>query len=309
MPIQILLCFWLSLFWIGLHASHVVAFDRLSVVQAIAIQGTPYGVGVVEFSRERAFEAGWYSDQAIEVKSSKSSIWLPAVKDLKTDGSLLVYFIYSGEFPANIELSIADNVQFESKVKLEKGDPAEYSALLSQWWQSLCDQTHRGISSTLSQPSDDFLAVLGQHLKLPVKRRSASRIDGTSQLEKEFERTLGMLLGFESIRLAMMIDDTKEAVGQSPATYPLPNPITVQSVRMSGNGLETKVKIESIASMVPNDCFYVRCKSIQNYSWLRQLLINRGGSLDEIVTSPSIDSDVRGRIVLQDSNRQPMRLG
>jgi len=108
-----------------------------------------------------------------------------------------------------------------------------------------------------------------------------------------------MLLGFESIRLAMMIDHTKEAVGQSPATFPLPNPITVQSVRMSGNGLETKVKIESIATMVPKDCFYVRCKSIQNYSWLRQLLINWGGSLDEIVTSPSIDSDVRGRIELQ----------
>ena len=298
-PTKILLCFWLSLIWIGLHTSHLVSSEQLSVVRALAVHGTPYGVGVVEFSREQAFEAGWYSDQAIEVKSSRISIWLPAVKDVKTDGSLLVYFIYSGEFPANIELLIAGNVQFEVKVKPERGDPAEYSALFSQWWQALCEQAHSGVSSTLSHSSDDFLAVLGQHLKLPVTRRSVSRVDSTSRLEKEFERTLGMLLGFESIRLAMMIDDTKETVGRSPATFPLPNPINVQSVRMSDSGLGTKAKIESIATMVPNDCFYVRCKSIQNYTWLRQLLINWGGSLDEIVTSPSIDSDVRGRIELQ----------
>ncbi len=181
----------------------------------------------------------------------------------------------------------------------EKGDPAEHSALLDLWWQALCDQAHSGISSTLSHPSNDFLDVLGTHLKLPIHRRNASRVDTKSQVENQFERTLGMLLGFESVRLAMMIDDTTESIEPSPAVFPLPNPISVRSVRMPEAGMVANSKIESIASMVPNDCFYVRCKSIQNYTWLRQLLINWGGSLDEIVTSPSIDSDVRSRLETQ----------
>ncbi len=295
----------------GLHTSQLVSSEQLSVVRALAIHGTPYGVGVVELLRERMLEAGWYSDQAIEVKSSESSIWLPAVKDDETNVSVLIYFLYSGAFPARIELTIADNVRFEVKVKPEKGDSAEHTALQNQWWQALREQAHSGITSTLSPPSDDFLAVLGHHLKLPFARQLASRGEGASQLEKEFERTLGMLIGFESIRLAMMLDDTNEVVGQSPAKFPLPSPINVQSVRISDTGLGTSAKIESIATMVPSDCFYVRCKSIQNFTWLRQLLINWGGSLDEIVTSPSMDSDVRGRMELQlgISSRQSIESG
>ncbi len=299
LPMQFILYFALSLTWMDLSATHLFSAEQPLVVRAKAISGSPYGVGLIELSRERALELGWYSDQAIETKSSRSTIWLPAVKEVEADSSLVVYFIYSGERPTNIEVAIADNFRFRATTTLENGDPEEHSALLNQWWQTLCDQSHGGISSTLSQPSDDLLSVLGNHLKLNFERRSASGNKGKSQLENEFERSLGMLLGFESIRLAMMIDDVTEVVGRSPALYPLPTPINVQSVRMLDVGLGTNANIESIAMMVPNDCFYVRCRSIQNYSWLRQLLINWGGSLDEIVTSPSIDSDVRGRIETQ----------
>lgn len=292
LPMQFILYFALSLTWMDLIATHLFSAEQPLVVRAKAISGSPYGVGLIELSRERALELGWYSDQAIEIKSSRSTVWLPAVKEVEADSSLVVYFIYSGERPTSIEVAIEDNFRFRATTTLENGDPEEHFALLNQWWQTLCDQSHGGISSTLSQPSDDLLSVLGNHLKLNIERRSASGNKGKSQLENEFERSLGLLLGFESIRLAMMIDDATEVVGRSPALYPLPTPINVQSVRMLDVGLGTNANIESIATMVPNDCFYVRCRSIQNYSWLRQLLINWGGSLDEIVTSPSIDSDV-----------------
>ena len=129
--------------------------------------------------------------------------------------------------------------------------------------------------------------TLGQPSKL-------HRQDG-SKLEEQFERTLGMLLGFESVRLAMMIDDTGESIGHAPAIHALPSAVNV-AVRRIPHSLQSTAEIEPLASMVPNDCYYVRCGSIQNYAWLRQFLISWGGSLDEVVTNPSLGSDIRSRI-------------
>ncbi len=292
-------CVGLILVGLFVNATLLHASEPNLVIRSLATPGLPYGVGFVELDRKRALELGWYSDQSIQVKSSRSKILLPAVDDVPTGDSLLVYFLFSGGFPAEIEISIADSVRFRARMMPEKGDSKSHSGLLKQWWVTLGDQSQRGISPALARPSDDFLAVLGRHLELPFKRRIASKIPRSSQLESQFERTLGMLLGFESVRLAMMVDDTGESIENSPATEPLPSPINIESVRIPEKGFAPNSNIEAIASMVPSDCFYVRCKSIRNYSWLRQLLLQWGGSLDEIVTSPSIDSDVRGRIETQ----------
>ena len=301
----------LGVSWIGLPSTQLLAFDPPFVARAEMTNGKPYGVGMVEFSRKQALDSGWYFDQTIEVKCRQCKVWLPAVTErmateLKPsaettddEARLRVYFIYTGRFPKSVQVAFSGDAQISVETQRTASDQARHAVLLNEWWQALSDQTNRGHSTPLLEASNDFIAVLGGHFNLPIRKREASPSERTSQLESQFERTLGMLLGFESIRLAMMTDDATEPVGNSPAEFPLPSPVNVVGVRIPELGLHASHRTESIASMVPKDCFYVRCGSIRTYTWLRQLSINWGGSLNEIVTSPSLDTDVRGRIEAQ----------
>jgi hypothetical protein len=59
------------------------------------------------------------------------------------------------------------------------------------------------------------------------------------------------------------------------------------------------VEIESIAFRSPQDCFYVRCRKLKNYLWLRDLLLQWGGSLHEVVAPRMTAFNVRQTIERQ----------
>ena len=119
----------LTVIGIGTFSDSLLASEQSFPARAEAVNGKPYGVGVIEISRERALKAGWFSDQTIEVKSTQSTIWLPAVKERKkaslgqaaeqanSEDQLLVYFIYSGYFPAKVQIAIAGTVQSTATLK------------------------------------------------------------------------------------------------------------------------------------------------------------------------------------------------
>ncbi len=64
-------------------------------------------------------------------------------------------------------------------------------------------------------------------------------------------------------------------------------------------GKPPRVSLEPLAFRVPEDCFYVRCGSLANYAWLRQFVTGWGGTLQEIVSLPTLDHPVRERIERQ----------
>lgn len=293
---------------LGFSSSELPAEEPL-LLNADVFEGDPYGVGCVELSRVEAKRRGWHFDQYIGINARQKGIWLPAVEeqDSLVDGRrdsdeplveakdrIKVYFIFSGKAPDSIEI-VFGNVL--STIETRNGSRAEHSIHMASWWRTLCKQSHHGIPATLSRPTDDFLQVLSTHVGMPFARSKSSPKSTTeSKLEKQFERTLGMLLGFESVRLAMMIDESPNEFSRSKATLPLPDPIRIETVSVPSMASKGLVPVEAIATMVPEDCFYVRCKTVQNYSWLRTLLTNWGGSLDEVITSPTLESDIRGRL-------------
>lgn len=302
---------WLYLGCVWIPGNPLLAQEKMQFARADIVNGTPYGVGVVELSRQQSADLGWHSDQTISLKSEGCKIWLPAVRDAGNSSPkqpaeqaalerpLLVYFMYSGQAPTKIDVSIgAKRIIATSQNQIENS--SQYAVLRDEWWQALCDQSHQGLSTVLSEPTEDFLEVLGSHLKLPVTKKRGSKGEfSKSELKNQFERTLGMLLGFESVRLAMMIDETPKASARNVANQSLPLPVNVAGVRLPNTGAYDHVEIETIATMVPSDCFYVRCKSLTNYMWLRKLFMSWGGSLDEIVSSPVLESNVRGRLEAQ----------
>lgn len=282
------------------------------LLNADVFEGDPYGVGYVDLSRKEAKKRRWHFDQFIGINARQNGIWLPTVEEQDTpvidqsDGikplveaedRIKVYFIFSGKGPASIEIVFGD---VRSTIATRSRSRAEHSIQMASWWKALCKQSHHGIPATLSRPTDDFLQVLSSHLGMPFVRSKSERISTTeSKLERQFERTLSMLLGFESVRLAMMIDESPNELSRSKATLPLPAPIRIETVPIPSVVSKRAKHIEAIASMVPDDCFYVRCKTVQNYSWLRTLLTNWGGSLDEVITNPTLESDIRRRLESQ----------
>ncbi len=134
---------------------------------------------------------------------------------------------------------------------------------------------------------------LGVNLAAPLARRSASG------LEVEFERTFGMLFGFESIRLAMMADEIPSSSEVlEAADRRLPGNLTLPSVRVpdtKGNG----VRIETLANHVPPEAFYLRCFRVANYRWVRNLVQGWGGDIDGVVATPAADFRIRERIESQ----------
>ncbi len=280
--------------------------DSLRQTRFIAAAGKPYGVGQVEFPLSLALEKGWHSDQGVKVVCSNCKIWLTACSRVTnpvaaaaddpsearpSTESLHIYFLYSGENPGAAEVQISGKPCV--KVQSDVSD-VPHAQLMQRWWKALRDQ-QSGIPPAIQDLTSDFLSAIGKHLRVSSRPQPFSKKEGVSTLEKHFERTLGMLLGFESVRLAMMIDDKAETAGPGPAIHPLPNPVNVIGQRLPASAPLSN-DIEPIASLVPNDCFYLRCGSINNYMWLRRFLIGWGGSLDEIVTNTILDTDVRSRI-------------
>ncbi len=291
---------------LGQEAEIGACAEPLSQASLISAIGEHYGVGRVELPLSLAMESGWHSDQSLEVHSSDCQIWLPTYAKVFTSETsttpdsiapspsndlLRIYFLYHGQSPATVEIHISGKAGLT--IRSEESE-ATYNELLQSWWDTLNNQ-HTRIPPALQTLTNDMLFSIGKHLGMPPTARSSSQDMGSSELEHQFERTLGMLLGFESVRLAMMTDDQGELIGSAPAIEPLPNAVDVVSQSIPGFAMDSN-GIEPIASFVPNDCYYVRCGSLNNYMWLRQFLIGWGGSLDEIVTNPILNTDVRSQI-------------
>jgi uncharacterized protein (TIGR03067 family) len=58
-------------------------------------------------------------------------------------------------------------------------------------------------------------------------------------------------------------------------------------------------EIEPIALHVPQECFYLRCRSLAEYLWLRTLVVNWGGSFNDLISTDAVDHQIRPRVERQ----------
>lgn len=275
-------------------------------------EGTPYGVGVIETTKAKMISLGWHSDRVIGLSDANCKIWLPAVESdwrpssndditqMEGQDAFRIYFLYSEQPPSGLEMVLGKEV-IKIPTVSEVQDDIALATIMRAWWTAFCGQSRQGMTEALRRATEDLLSVLGRHLGLPVTTSETSNSPLRSgNFESQFEKTLGMLLGFESVRLAMMLDETsKSGESRVRASLPVPNSFNIASVPIPISSRQPQNEIEPIAKMVPNDCFYVRCKTLKNYSWLRKLLMNWGGSLEDIIASPSVEPNVRLRLEMQ----------
>lgn len=222
-----------------------------------------------------------------------------AVGHVAAPARLTAWYLFRGEPPTSLRLISADQLLADNIAVQAVQDPVLLRSLRNDWWRHYAQVRTElpALSPELLCVQDYLLDMLARRFKLFVPATTV-QLDSSSALEREFERAVGMLFGFESVRRAMM-DSRSDVTYRSSekADLPLPSPLQIRSVAVPS--FNHQLEIEPLAGSVPEECFYLRCYRVENYAWVRSLIRGWGGSVDSIVAVPAVDHQVRERLERQ----------
>ena len=109
---------------------------------------------------------------------------------------------------------------------------------------------------------------------------------------------IAVLTGAESLQLAMQKDSLLETRGRNVvATLPLPQGVAPPAVEIPD--VKGVVEIERLANVVPQECFYARFGSFEDFQWFRERMGQWGTDLRGLVSASSIDYGIAERLQQQ----------
>src|SRR6185503_1793411 len=114
----------------------------------------------------------------------------------------------------------------------------------------------------------------------------------------ELERLVDLLLGTESIRIALARDALLgSAPAETEATEPLPRAPAIPEVTLPGG--EEDVAIEPIARCAPVECLYAWFPRLSEFRSVQRLAETWGGNLHDLVTGRTLDAGALAMIETQ----------
>lgn len=281
---------------------------NLPAIRAVGAPGEPFGIAHLELEVSDDCKWTWQPDKPLRLKTESGKAlyaswnWIDrqaAYKDRPAKPRRLkIWYLFEGNTPAPVTVVSGDEVLARNVTIATDDTNLNRTKLLTEWinYFSKTALLHR--SPEIQSVKRYFDTMLARRMKLDMP--SQGSVGTASVLEVEFERTFGMLFGFESIRLAMMADRLPSASDiREVASEPLPAPLTIPSVRIPEWRSQGNKVCEEIASHVPQECFYLRCFRVENYGWVRSLVRGWGGDIEGVVANPAADYRVRDRIESQ----------
>ena len=213
----------------------------------------------------------------------------------ESSSSTTVLFLFTGTEP--MELTIRTPTEQRLVVRpVPPRNPRVYDRILQRWWREFNAQGRQQAQQS------DYPPLVQTYLTAMLSRRLGlappllSRIQDSAP-EEPYE-TFQLVTGVESLRMATLKrstlgqDDSSQApVGALPPDIqwnPLP-PLEIAD----------QVDIEPIATRVPEDCFYIRFGSFENYLWLDRLQRDYGGDIGRMVTLRGYDAASSQRVQQQ----------
>ncbi|MCL1865271.1 MAG: hypothetical protein FWF73_05610 [Spirochaetes bacterium] len=299
-------------------------FLALIQIQALALKaeaffGEPFGVCRIElpmsnteqkivsqnvydldniYSAASLFE---FFYQASVYESKKRSLYPAWNVDAGKSGDYhnkTMLFLFHGSDELDVILAKTGFEAFREKIKIKPvKNEVRRKELIKEWWNAYIAKLEILISLDLYDPSVELgiASMMSRRLGLPMK-------DLTPEYNydrKEFDHVFGLLLGTESIRLAMQTNtmlNTKDKVEIANQNLPKavsPPPMPIPHFN------ESKVKVEPIAMRVPQECFYLRFGSFSAFLEARDFLDRWGTILRSTLSSRSADYAMAKRIERQ----------
>src|SRR6056297_685886 len=274
-----------------------------------AVEGDPLGAGRIEVVYLDDHGPVIYPDQRLVLEATdQRAHYVTFDVEYQVSESHSPYlvkriettFLLKGDQPIEFSLRGPDEVLVDDRIDPALGDAAARIRIRQRWWE-IFSKVPEETSAEERALHDALLEVLARRHGLPLPHPTASNRGSVAKpsldLESQFERAIGMLVGLESVKLAMQDEVTlRETTLQQAADQPIPRPTPIRSLEVPAY---RPVPIERIAMRVPAECFYLRTGSLSNYFYFRDFLVGWGGSLNDIVSPRAFDHDVRRKIETQ----------
>lgn len=284
---------------LGLALSPVMTLARGT---AEAIPGQPFGVGHIVVPLAAADATLASSTAGMMLTESRGRTLYPVLsagRFRKLLGEILgsgnsglpdsinVWFLFTGDGPLDVTLYTPQATRFAVTPQVTR-DARAHQRLLTQWWRE-----YNAVAREEVQQGD-YPPLVQTYLTSMLSRRLGLEPPLLSRLSErapsEPQQTLELLLGVESLRLATLRRTSLGAgVVAEPADRPVP--AEVDWTPRAAPAAEPNVDIEPMARRVPQEFFYIRFGSFENYLWFDRLQKDYG--------------DINQMITLRGSDAQP----
>ncbi|MDA1055070.1 MAG: hypothetical protein O3C40_32000, partial [Planctomycetota bacterium] len=200
--------------------------------------------------------------------------------DTGNSSELTVSFLFTGDAP--LQVTVYSPTPQAIEVRPQPQAPRIFNRELTQWWRNY-SATARQLASESDVPPlvhTYLTSMLGNRLGLQPPL--LSRLQENEQ-STELQRTLELLAGTEKVRAGLM-REAMQAANQpaAPADQPIPGDVFWSGEVPPASG--ELPDIEPIALRVPEECFYIRFGTFENYLWLSKLTREYGGDIGRMVT-------------------------
>ncbi len=268
-------------------------------LQAEAIAGRPYGVGVITIQTPLGQGLQGNDSQVALVERSGRAFF--AVPEERQTGQMVrnlvgrrrrltVFFLFVGDQPLDVTLYTPAPIRQTVTPRAGNVQP-----LLTSWWREFT----REDSSDLYPQFHNYLAnTIARRMGMPLPKAS-----GLAALAGGFSGQLNLLAGGESSRrtiaeqILLAGGDVDEPLDVDLPGSPNDNAAAEEIAPVGADG--QKPATEPIAFRVPEECLYVRTGSFANFLWFQHRLDAWGGDVRNLVSEQAVDYGLNDRFQRQ----------
>ncbi len=294
----------------------IAAFAFLAVVscatttrgQAILL-GEPFGVASVRVPLSDPASASLYASGGLMLTERGGRAHYPTLNntgllerlgenllqiELPPPSSVEMLFLFQGTEPLDLTIYTPS----PRKIRLEPTSerPVVANRLLQRWWRAYYTAARQ------QARSGDYPATVNNYLLMMLANRLRLSPPLLSQLNRDnsssWPRSIELLAGTQNLREAAMRATMQ---GSRPADLradrPIPSEPEWQELTIPEAAADTA--IEPIAMHVPEECFYIRFGTFENYLWFRDFLRESGGDLARLFTLRGTDMELDKRLQRQ----------
>ena len=289
---------------------------RTSALQAEAVIGEPFGVCRIEFpaspveqkilnmytdndaSYAAFFESIYQTSLYENNKRALYPVWSMNTDDPDDFQQKTMLFLFHGPDELKVLLSRTGLETLREEIKIEPvEDAVRHKALLEEWWNARLMKLELLHILDLYDPAVEsgIASMMGRRLGLPLDNLTAL----TKYDDDSFNNVFGLLLGTESIRLAMQSNTMlKTKSEKEPADRDLPEAASPPPMPVPDFD-DSKIVIEPLAARVPQECFYLRFGSFSVFLDAKDFLDRWGTIFRSTLSSRGVDYDISKRLERQ----------
>lgn len=305
---------WIGLMWTLVCGGGVIAeqapSDKPIVVRTEAMQGEPFGLGMVSFRLPAQTFGGADPNLvlrtgALRVSERNGRIFYPAygkppvARFFKTvfnrqgqpsDELISVWFLFRGNEPLNLTIQGVGEIEVTVTSKIPRR--RELDRMVKQWWREYQ-------ASNFTNDSDgDFPDLVNAYLgEMLANRLALSRPARKRPSNDPLVKTVELLMDIDPLDSVVLGDWYEGKQGFEVPHLPLPQPMQWTPVVVTN--LPDKIPMEPLAYQVPQDCFYLRFGTWDNQIWLKKLIEEHGGDLGRMIRLRGFEPKVQQKFLTQ----------